>query len=114
MAKKKDKAAKKRAKKAPHPATLAAQTLEGVDPQDGSVVPDIKPATTYARDQSPSVRPAERLLAELEGGEAALLFASGMAGAAAVFQALRPGDHVIFMSNRGFENAPRRFFEALS
>jgi UDP-N-acetylmuramate: L-alanyl-gamma-D-glutamyl-meso-diaminopimelate ligase len=26
----------------------------------------------------------------------------------------RPGDHVIFMSNRGFENAPRRFFEALS
>jgi len=26
----------------------------------------------------------------------------------------RPGDHVIFMSNRGFENAPRRFFEALT
>ncbi|WP_376695688.1 UDP-N-acetylmuramate:L-alanyl-gamma-D-glutamyl-meso-diaminopimelate ligase [Wenzhouxiangella sp. EGI_FJ10305] len=26
----------------------------------------------------------------------------------------RPGDHVIFMSNRGFENAPRRFFEALA
>lgn len=26
---------------------------------------------------------------------------------------VRPGDHVIFMSNRGFENAPRRFFEAL-
>lgn len=25
----------------------------------------------------------------------------------------QPGDHVIFMSNRGFENAPRRFFEAL-
>jgi cystathionine gamma-synthase len=109
MAKKQDKAAKKRAKKAPHPATLTAQTLEGVDPRDGAIVPDIKPATTYARDtdnkligeavyardQSPSVRPAERLLAELEGGEAALLFASGMAGAAAVFQALRPGDHVI-------------------
>ncbi len=109
MAKKKDKAAKKRAKQAAHPATLAAQTLEGVDPRDGAVVPDIKPATTYARDpdnkligeavyardQSPSVRPAERLLAELEGGEAALLFASGMAGAAAVFQALKPGDHVI-------------------
>jgi cystathionine gamma-synthase len=109
MAKKKDKAAKKRAKKAPHPATLAAQTLEGADPRDGAIVPDVKPATTYARnqdnqligdalyarDQSPSVRPAERLLAELESGEAALLFASGMAGAAAVFQALRPGDHVI-------------------
>jgi UDP-N-acetylmuramate: L-alanyl-gamma-D-glutamyl-meso-diaminopimelate ligase len=26
----------------------------------------------------------------------------------------RPGDHVIFMSNRGFENAPRRFFELLA
>ncbi|MDZ7790775.1 MAG: UDP-N-acetylmuramate:L-alanyl-gamma-D-glutamyl-meso-diaminopimelate ligase [Xanthomonadales bacterium] len=26
----------------------------------------------------------------------------------------RPGDHVIFMSNRGFENAPQRFFEALA
>jgi UDP-N-acetylmuramate: L-alanyl-gamma-D-glutamyl-meso-diaminopimelate ligase len=26
----------------------------------------------------------------------------------------RPGDHVIFMSNRGFENLPRRFFEALA
>jgi len=26
----------------------------------------------------------------------------------------RAGDHVIFMSNRGFENAPRRFFDALS
>jgi UDP-N-acetylmuramate: L-alanyl-gamma-D-glutamyl-meso-diaminopimelate ligase len=26
----------------------------------------------------------------------------------------RAGDHVIFMSNRGFENAPRRFFDALT
>ncbi len=26
---------------------------------------------------------------------------------------VRPGDHVVFMSNGGFENAPRRFFEAL-
>jgi UDP-N-acetylmuramate: L-alanyl-gamma-D-glutamyl-meso-diaminopimelate ligase len=25
----------------------------------------------------------------------------------------RPGDHVVFMSNGGFENAPRRFVEAL-
>jgi cystathionine gamma-synthase len=103
------KAAKKRAKAAPKPETLAAQTLEGVSARDGAVVPDVRPATTYARnaeneligeamyarDGSPSVRPAERLLADLEGGQAALLFASGMAGAAAVVQALRPGDHVI-------------------
>ncbi|HJP97589.1 MAG TPA: UDP-N-acetylmuramate:L-alanyl-gamma-D-glutamyl-meso-diaminopimelate ligase [Rhodanobacteraceae bacterium] len=26
---------------------------------------------------------------------------------------VRPGDHVVFMSNGGFENAPRRFLEAL-
>jgi UDP-N-acetylmuramate: L-alanyl-gamma-D-glutamyl-meso-diaminopimelate ligase len=26
---------------------------------------------------------------------------------------IRPGDHVVFMSNGGFENAPRRFLEAL-
>jgi UDP-N-acetylmuramate: L-alanyl-gamma-D-glutamyl-meso-diaminopimelate ligase len=25
----------------------------------------------------------------------------------------RPGDHVVFMSNGGFENAPRRFVELL-
>ena len=95
--------------KGPHPETLAAQTLEGVDPRDGSVVPDVKPATTYARDAdnaligdasyardgSPSVKPAERLLARLEGGAAALLFASGMAAAAALVQALRPGDHLV-------------------
>jgi cystathionine gamma-synthase len=95
--------------KPPHPETLAAQTLEGVDAIDGAVVPHLKPATTfardehyrpigdaeYARDASPAVRPAERLLARLENGQAALLFASGMAGAHAVLQALRPGDHVV-------------------
>jgi UDP-N-acetylmuramate: L-alanyl-gamma-D-glutamyl-meso-diaminopimelate ligase len=32
---------------------------------------------------------------------------------AAVIAAARPGDHVVFMSNGGFENAPRRFLAAL-
>ncbi len=32
---------------------------------------------------------------------------------AALFDGLRAGDHVVFMSNGGFENAPRRFFAAL-
>ncbi len=31
----------------------------------------------------------------LEGGHQALLFASGMAAATAVFQGLKPGDHVL-------------------
>ena len=32
---------------------------------------------------------------------------------AALKQQARPGDHVVFMSNGGFENAPRRFVAAL-
>jgi UDP-N-acetylmuramate: L-alanyl-gamma-D-glutamyl-meso-diaminopimelate ligase len=32
---------------------------------------------------------------------------------AALRERVRPGDHVVFMSNGGFENAPRRFFAAL-
>ncbi|HEX5961201.1 MAG TPA: UDP-N-acetylmuramate:L-alanyl-gamma-D-glutamyl-meso-diaminopimelate ligase [Rhodanobacteraceae bacterium] len=32
---------------------------------------------------------------------------------AALHDRARPGDHVVFMSNGGFENAPRRFLEAL-
>ena len=35
------------------------------------------------------------MLTALEGGHASLLFASGMAAATAVFQALAPGDHVL-------------------
>ncbi|HZD24781.1 MAG TPA: aminotransferase class V-fold PLP-dependent enzyme [Alphaproteobacteria bacterium] len=49
----------------------------------------------YARDDNPTYAQAEALLASLEGGREARLFASGMAAAAAVFQALRPGDHVV-------------------
>ncbi len=92
------------------PATLAAQTLHSIDPASGGVVPPIQPATTfvrdrnydplvegrvYARDQAPNPEQAEALLARLEGGREGLLFASGMAAAAAVIQALRPGDHIV-------------------
>lgn len=92
------------------PATLAAQSLHSIDPATGGVVPPIQPATTfvrdrnydplvegrvYARDQAPNPEQAEALLARLESGKEALLFASGMAAAAAVIQALRPGDHIV-------------------
>jgi cystathionine gamma-synthase len=91
------------------PETLLAQAMGAVDPLTGAVVPGIQPSTTflrdpdngyrrgsdYARDRSPAFGPAEQLLAALEGGAGALLFASGMAAATAVFQALRPGDHVV-------------------
>jgi cystathionine gamma-synthase len=92
-----------------HPATLAAQALGWVDEQTRAVMPGIQPATTYLRDadnqyrsgriysraENPTYDQAEALLAELEGGAGALVFASGMAAAAAVFQCLRPGDHVV-------------------
>ncbi|WP_282609697.1 PLP-dependent aspartate aminotransferase family protein [Pelagibius sp. Alg239-R121] len=92
------------------PATLAAQTLHSIDPATGGVVPVIQPSTTfvrdrdyqplvdgriYARDHAPNPEQAEALLTRLEGGTDALLFASGMAAAAAVVQALRPGDHIV-------------------
>lgn len=94
----------------PHrPDTLLAQAGGGVDEVTGGIIPPIQPSTTfvrdpdnayrrgfgYARDDSPTGLPAEAVLAALEGGEEALLFASGMAAATAVFQALDPGDHVV-------------------
>jgi cystathionine gamma-synthase len=58
----------------------------------------------YSRDASPAYDQAEELLATLEGGDSALLFASGMAAATAVFQALEPGQRVL---------APRNMYWAL-
>ena len=92
------------------PETRTAQALHYVDPRHGAIVPPVEPSTTfardghyrlragsrsYARDHNPSFEPAERMLCDLEGGEDALLFASGMAAACAVVQVLAPGDHVV-------------------
>jgi cystathionine beta-lyase/cystathionine gamma-synthase len=49
----------------------------------------------YARTNHPNRKALERTLAKLEGGTAAYVFTSGMAGIDAVFRLLRPGDHVI-------------------
>jgi cystathionine beta-lyase/cystathionine gamma-synthase len=49
----------------------------------------------YARTSHPNRRALERTLAKLEGGSAAYVFTSGMAGIDAVFRLLRPGDHTI-------------------
>ena len=100
------------------PETLAAQALGRIDDATRAVVPPIHPSTTYLRDpdgayrsgrgytraDNPTYDTPEDLLATLEGGESCLLFASGMAAAVAVFQALLPGDHVI---------APRTMYWAL-
>jgi cystathionine gamma-synthase len=91
------------------PETWAAQALGWIDEATRAVVPPLHLATTfirdpdnqyrsgraYARADNPSFDQPEALLARLEGGVAALTFASGMAAATAVFLALRPGNHVV-------------------
>ena len=93
----------------PKPATLAAQALGWVDETTRAISPSIQSSSTYLRDpdnqyrsgrnyvraDNPAFDQPEALLAELERGEAAMLFSSGMAAATAVFLALKPGDHVI-------------------
>lgn len=50
---------------------------------------------SYVRDGNPTQSHLEEALAAIEGGEAALAFASGMAAAAAIFQSLPRGSHVL-------------------
>ncbi len=97
------------APKSVKPASIAAQALGWVDATTRGIAPPIHTATTfirdpdnqyrsgriYARDHNPTFDQAEAVLTALEGGHASLLFASGMAAATAVFQALAPGDHVV-------------------
>jgi cystathionine gamma-synthase len=91
------------------PETLAANALGRIDEATGAIIPPIYPSTTYERDadlgysrgrsysraDNPTYDVAADTLTALEGGTRTLLFASGMAAATAVFQALEPGDHVI-------------------
>ena len=78
------------------------------DPLTGSIVAPIYQTSTYAqpelgrdkgydyaRTNHPNRKALERTLAKLEGGKAAYVFTSGMAGIDAVFRLLRPGDHAI-------------------
>jgi cystathionine gamma-synthase len=96
-----------------HPETLAAQGLGRVTETYREIVPPIHVATTYergadgsypggrvySRADNPTYDQAEALIAALEHAHAALLFSSGQAAAAAVFQALPPGDSVLVPRN---------------
>jgi cystathionine gamma-synthase len=89
--------------------TLTAQALGEVDRTSAALVPPIHVSTiyeanpdgtapdgrAYTRADNPTYEHAERLLTVLEGGAACMLFASGSTAAAAVFQSLLPGDHVV-------------------
>ncbi len=92
-----------------HPETTAAQALGWIDEATRAINPPIHVSSTYLRepdneyrsgriymrDDNPAFDQAEALITALEGGHETLLFASGMAAATAVFQALAPGDHVL-------------------
>lgn len=91
------------------PETEAAQALGWIEPGVRALVPPVHPSVSYergadggypgghsySRDQNPTYDQAEALLARLEGGRRALLFASGMAAASTVLESLAPGDHVL-------------------
>src|SRR6266568_9403327 len=96
-----------------HPETLAAQGMGKVAEPYRDIVPPIYVSTTYergtdgafpggrtySRADNPSYDQAEALIASLEGAAAAILFGSGQAAAAAVFQAFAPGDRVLAPRN---------------
>ncbi len=91
------------------PESITAQALGWIDEATRAITPPIHVSSTYlrdadnqyrsgriyARDQNPAFDQAEAVINALEGGHQTLLFASGMAAATAVFQALAPGDHVL-------------------
>jgi cystathionine gamma-synthase len=69
---------------------ISTSTIYEIDPE-GRNEDDLH----YTRLGNPNRLQLEHLLTELEEGEAAAAFASGVAAATAVFQALNPGDHIL-------------------
>jgi len=60
----------------------------------------------YARMDNPIQRRLESALAAVEGGQAALVFASGVAAGAAYLQSLPAGSHVLFSTTSSTGSAP--------
>lgn len=89
-------------------ATDAIHVGQEPDPSTGAIVAPIYQTSTYvqdalgknkgydyARTAHPNRRALERTIAKLEGGLAAYVFTSGMAGIDSVLRLMRPGDHCI-------------------
>lgn len=91
------------------PETIAAHALHSVEEASGAVVPPLHTATTFARDEdyglrgkhlysrygNPTIDQAEEIIARLENGADALLYASGLAGIAGLLETLDGGAHVV-------------------
>jgi cystathionine gamma-synthase len=109
-----------------HLETIAVHAAAEPDGVTGSVAPPIHLSTTfehgpasehihgysYIREANPTQTRLETALAQLEGGEAALAFASGMGAGSAVLQTLAPGSHVIMPDDVyvDFRNLAKEFF----
>lgn len=92
------------------PETRAVHSAD-TDPASGAIVPPIVLSTTfeyettaldqnpdqliYTRWQNPNRAALENTMAELEGGAVAHAISSGSAAMLTIFQALRPGDHIV-------------------
>jgi len=98
--------------------TIAVHAGAEPDPATGAVAPPIHLSTTfehgpasedpfgyhYVRDANPTQARLEMALAALEQGDAALVWASGMAATGAYLQALPPGSHVVFPDDMYYAN----------
>jgi len=96
-------------KSATHIETVCVHAGHAPDAATAAISPPINLSTTFERDRdgtypkgfsytraaNPNRTQLETCLAALEGGSEALAFSSGVAAAMTVFQALKPGDHVI-------------------
>lgn len=93
--------------------TLALRATHHPDLKTGDVVPPIHLSTTFARNEAnelpanytytrpnnPTREALEKALAVLEGGAVGMAFGSGQAATMTLFQALRPGDHVLLSTD---------------
>ncbi len=88
--------------------TKAIHDGQDPDPQTGAVIGPVYQTSTYrqesvgkhrgyeySRTDNPTRTVLQKLLASLEGGKYGLAFSSGVAATSAVFNLLKPGDHVI-------------------
>jgi cystathionine gamma-synthase len=101
-----------------HFETIAVHAGAEPDPATGAVAPPIHLSTTfehgpasedpfgyhYVRDANPTQARLETALAAVEQGEAALVWASGMAATGSYLQALPPGSHVVFPDDMYYAN----------
>lgn len=110
-----------------HIETLLAQAGCLEDPETGAVVAPVHFSTTFIRDadgtyprgfmysraNNPTRQLFEDTLTQLESGQACAAFSSGMAAVTAIFQSMRPGDHVILPDDvyHGIRQLAKETFE---